>query len=197
MHDKYGVNNDPYCYPDSSVLINLLNITDQNILDEAEIEITAERYESYHSKVIDISGFTFNHLKLLHKHLFQDIYPWAGEIRTVDISKGNTRFCTSSRINAEAEKLFERIPNLVGLNSRELLIEDASDIFCELNVLHPFREGNGRVLRFFFEELFFMLGYETIWPDISQEEWLAANIAGVNLNLEPLKTIFNRAISRY
>lgn len=60
-----------------------------------------------------------------------------------------------------------------------------------MNILHPFREGNGRVLRFFFEELLFTLGYDVTWPNISQQDWIDANIAGVNLNLEFLKVIFS------
>jgi cell filamentation protein len=69
-----------------------------------------------------------------------------------------------------------------------------ADLFCELNLLHPFREGNGRVLRFFFEELLFTLGYDVTWPKISQKDWIDANIAGVNLNLDPLRVIFSQAI---
>ncbi|MFA0288635.1 cell filamentation protein Fic, partial [Vibrio sp. 10N.222.45.F7] len=61
--------------------------------------------------------------------------------------------------------------------------------------LHPFREGNGRTLRFFFEELVFVLGYTIEWPKITQQEWIDANIAGVSLDLEPLITIFRLALS--
>ena len=75
------------------------------------------------------------------------------------------------------------------------LIEKVADLFCELNLLHPFREGNGRVLRFFFEEMLYSIGYKVSWPPISQREWIDANIAGVNLNLDLLKRIFSQAIS--
>ena len=70
-----------------------------------------------------------------------------------------------------------------------------ADLFCELNLLHPFREGNGRVLRFFFEEMLYTLGYDVTWPKISQQDWIDANIAGVHLNLDLLKVIFSQAIS--
>jgi cell filamentation protein len=65
-----------------------------------------------------------------------------------------------------------------------------------MNNLHPFREGNGRVQRFFFDEPLFTLGYELRWPQISKETWIDANIAGYALNLEPLKAIFSQAIIR-
>lgn len=61
--------------------------------------------------------------------------------------------------------------------------------------MHPFREGNGRVQRFFFEEMLFTLGYDVTWPLISRQEWIEANIAGVNLDLTLLKNIFNQAIT--
>lgn len=195
MRDKYGVASDKYCYSDSDVLINLLNIRDPDILSEAEAEFTAERYRTYNPSQNTISDFTFEHLKHLHFHLFQDLYVWAGETRDVDISKGETRFCTWTRIEPEAQKLFNTIPDLAQCKNNNELIEKVADLFCELNLLHPFREGNGRVLRFFFEEMLYTLGYDITWPRISRQNWIDANVAGVNLNLEPLKIIFSRAIS--
>lgn len=195
MRDKYGVASDKYCYSDSDVLINLLNIRDPDILSEAEAEFTAERYRTYNPSQNTISDFTFEHLKQLHFHLFQDLYVWAGETRDVDISKGETRFCTWTRIEPEAQKLFNTIPDLAQCKNNNELIEKVADLFCELNLLHPFREGNGRVLRFFFEEMLYTLGYDITWPRISRQNWINANVAGVNLNLEPLKIIFSRAIS--
>jgi cell filamentation protein len=125
--------------------------------------------------------------------LFQDLFEWAGQIREVDISKGNTRFCNISRIEPEAEKLFGSIPEL-STQPPSNLIPALADLFCELNILHPFREGNGRTLRFFFEELVFLLGFDIHWPNITQQEWIDANISGVSLDLTPLIEIFESAI---
>ncbi len=195
MRDKYGVTQDKYCYTDSDVLVNLLNIRDANKLADAEAEFTAHRYITYESSIQTLSDFSLDHLNHLHHHLFQDLYEWAGTVRDVDISKEETRFCTWTRIEPEAKKLFLTIPELAHLESYDELIEKVSDLFCEMNILHPFREGNGRVLRFFFEELLFTLGYDVTWPKISQQDWIDANIAGVNLNLEFLIVIFSQAIS--
>ena len=153
MRDKYGVAQDKYCYPASDVLINLLDIRESDILDQAEAEFTAERFRTYDSPEQPLSKFSLEHLKHLHHHLFQDLYVWAGQIRDVDISKGNTRFCTWTRIEPEANKLFRTIPAISNCQNNDELIEKVADLFCELNLLHPFREGNGRVLRFFFEEM--------------------------------------------
>ncbi len=195
MRDKYGVTQDSYCYSNSDVLKNELNIVDYDSLEEAELAFTALRYNEYSSTVPSINTFNLTHLKTLHKQLFQDVYEWAGEIRTVDISKGSTRFCTCIRIDAEANKQFSRIPSLINIHSRETLITVIADIFCELNIVHPFREGNGRTQRFFFEELFFFLGMNIVWPDISKEEWVEANISRYNGDLEPLTHILNVSIS--
>ncbi|WP_440906580.1 Fic/DOC family protein (plasmid) [Catenovulum sp. SX2] len=192
MQDKYGVNQDSYCYSNSDVLINKLNIKTQNELSDAELEFTAFRYSEYSSTINSLSEFNFSHLKHLHWHLFQDVYQWAGEIRTVDISKGNTRFCNCLRIEAEANKQLVRIQTLEP--TKAYFLQEITDIFCELNVVHPFREGNGRTQRFFFEELFFYFGYNVAWPDISKEEWTEANIKGYLGDLRGLRDILSLAI---
>ncbi|MBC3766144.1 Fic/DOC family protein [Neptunicella marina] len=196
MHDKYGAEFDGYCYPDTTVLVNLLNIRNQEHLTQAETEFTIERYRSYSAPVLSAKSFTFQHFKQLHKHLFQDLYPWAGQIRTIDISKGHTRFCTCSRIEPEAKKLFSTTPDLFKISSRDRLIKAVADLYCEINLLHPFRDGNGRTQRFFFEELLFTLGYELVWPKISADDWMDANVAAVNLNLTLLENIFHTAIQQ-
>lgn len=142
------------------ILINVLNIQDIKVLEEAEIAFTTARYLSYQSELSLLSQFDFSHLKFLHFYLFQDLYTWAGKVRDIDISKGNTRFCTFSRIEPEAIKLFNTIPNLECHSNLTDLIKNLAHLFCELNLLHPFREGNGRTLRFFFEEMLFVLGDE-------------------------------------
>ena len=156
MRDKYGIGQDSYCYPGTDILINVLNIQDIELLEEAEIAFTTARFLSYQSELSLLSQFDFSHLKFLHFYLFQDLYAWAGKVRDIDISKGNTRFCTFSRIEPEAIKLFNTIPNLECHSNLADLIKDLAHLFCELNLLHPFRERNGRTLRFFFEEMLFV-----------------------------------------
>lgn len=197
MLDKYGVHHDSYCYPDSDVLINLLGIKDAQQLSEAETEFTTERYLTYESNCSSPTDFSIEHLQHLHHHLFQDLYEWAGKVREVDISKDDTRFCTCSRIAPDAQKVLAPIVQLTEIathSSRADFVRSIADLYCEMNILHPFREGNGRVQRFFFEELLFTLGYEVKWPDIPEKDWVDANVAGYNLDLAPLIAIFNEAI---
>ena len=141
MRDKYGVASDKYCYSGSDVLINLLNIRDPDILSEAEAEFTAERYRTYNPSQNTISDFTLYHLKHLHLHLFQDLYDWAGKTRDVDISKGETRFCTWTRIEPEAQKLFKTIPDLAQCKNYNELIEKVADLFVSLICFTRFEKG--------------------------------------------------------
>jgi cell filamentation protein len=196
MQSKYGAGQDRYCYPNSYVLINLLDIRDADELELVEAEFTLSRYLEFSSTTTSIEQFTFSHFKRLHHHLFQDIYDWAGTMRDIDISKGSTRFCTCSRIAPEAAKIFNQIRALADLKGEKQLICELAILFCDINMLHPFRDGNGRTQRFFFEELLFCLGYDIKWPIITKEEWIAANIAGINGQFNLIATIITRAISR-
>ena len=96
-----------YCYPNSYVLINKLNIRDNNLLSEAERKLTMLRISDLIDNPI-IGEFDLVHLKAIHKYMFQDIYSWAGEIRTVDISKENM-FCKVQYINDQATNIFENL----------------------------------------------------------------------------------------
>jgi len=84
MRDKYGVSQDPYCYPDSDVLKNLLNLRDADALAEAESQFVRLRYMEYVSNVHVLEDFSLEHFLRLHYVLFQDIYSWAGQLRDVD-----------------------------------------------------------------------------------------------------------------
>ncbi|TRX57149.1 putative adenosine monophosphate-protein transferase Fic [Thalassomonas sp. M1454] len=194
MVDKYGVNDDPYCYPGTDVLINLFGISSNDVLENVEAELTAIRLTQYHDTQRILN---FSTLKSLHFHLFQDLYDWAGQIRTVDISKGNTRFCNISRIEKETEKCFLILThnNYLLDSDKEVFIKVIADFFCEMNVVHPFREGNGRTLRLFCELVAKRAGFILSWKNVNSKQWLAANIAGYNGRLQPLINIFSDAIS--
>ncbi|GEA52338.1 hypothetical protein VIN01S_31420 [Vibrio inusitatus NBRC 102082] len=103
MRDKYGAKHDKYCYTGTDILINKLNIRDADELADAETALTTERYLEYCSEITQLNQLDFSHFKSLHHQLFQNIFESAGKIREVDISKGNTRFCTITRIEPEGK----------------------------------------------------------------------------------------------
>lgn len=196
MSDKYGTGQDgQYCYPDSDVLINKLGFTDGDALEASEIELTQARIDQYEPDFDDIS---FPALRAIHHYLFQDLYDWAGELRTVDISKGSTRFANINRIEPEADKLFRQLAQedyLAGL-PREQFVARLAHYYCELNVIHPFRDGNGRAQRLMFEVISINAGFELRWEPIRRAEWVEANIAVYNCRLEPLAGLLNRALTQ-
>ena len=193
--DKYGEKGDIlYCYPNSSILKNKLHIQDEKILEQAELELS--EYASLHIEYTE-PPYDLQYLKNIHYSLFSDLYEWAGELRQVDISKGDTRFCTFSRIEVEANKLFKQLQSqnyFQHLEQQQLIIQLA-DFYCELNVIHPFREGNGRTQRIFFEHLLAYCGYGVDWSQIeSQERWIQANIEGFHCRLDKLIKIFEDCV---
>lgn len=194
MPDKYGVGQDPYCYPNTSVLKNLLDLSSEEELEEAEIELTSYRLKTFHP---DFDHLTFDYLRKIHHYLFQDLYDWAGQIRTVDISKQQTYFCNVRFINASAKNCFDGLAkqNYLRNLTKDTFVVSLADFFCEMNVVHPFREGNGRALRLFCEVLALQAGYELSWKHISQDSWLKANIAGYQADLAPLTHLFKAATS--
>jgi cell filamentation protein len=233
MLDKYGTGQDPYCYTDSSVLINKLGISDETTLQAAESEIAraAARdipfdkppyefgyllpsrsknayFESYKisAKPREIKAcgilqsgrfMSEKGVKTIHFRLFSRIYEWAGRIRTIDLSKGNTRFCTVARIQPEADKIFQRLAaeNFFVGYSKDKLITKLAELYGDLNMIHPFREGNGRAQRLLFEHISFNCDYELDWGMTSKDEWTEANIRSVYCDFRPLENIFHRALS--
>lgn len=189
--DKYDVSNDHYCYKGTATLRNKLKIHELCDLEVAERDITAVTIDNIHFKP---PPYNLEYMKLLHHQLFSNLYDWAGELRNIDISKGGTHFCTSRRIVAESQKLFTSLQqeNWLDKLQKEEFCDKLAEYYCEINMIHPFREGNGRVQRLFFEHLSLAAGYDLSWENIQPDEWVQANIDGVDVNYEPMKQIFMR-----
>lgn len=167
---RYSVE-DAYCYPGTSVLRNKLELTKQDDLDQYEGEITALRLIELQENPI-LGKFDLEHLKQLHFHIFQDVYDWAGEVRTVDISRGISRFAHAQYIESAAKTLFANLEKenpLKGLSIDDFSLR-AAHYLSEINVLHPFREGNGRAQRAFITQLCRDAGYDLDYSDLEQDE---------------------------
>ena len=195
MSDKYGVGQDSYCYPGSTVLRNKLDIRDDSTLNDAEQQLSAVA-----AATIEFSPPPYNlaSLQKIHRTLFSDLYDWAGELRTVGISKQYTRFCQPDYMEKEAGKIFKGMASanwFEGMSRLDLIVAVA-DAYSDLNVVHPFREGNGRTQRILFEHLVMNAGFEISWWGVENDEWLYANIAAYNCVLEPLQQVFNRCIGQ-
>lgn len=138
----YAAESDPLCYPGTAVLRNLLGIEDPAELDEFELALFLTRAdEPFSAGVLD-----YAHYRALHRHLFQDVYAWAGEVRTIRIGKGGNWFCYPEYIDQEMRRIFNELAAkklLVDLPVAEFA-DGAAHVLAEINAVHPFREGNGR-----------------------------------------------------
>jgi len=194
MNDKFGDGADPYLYANSQVLKNKLGIRKAATLREAELALTPLR-----AATIELGPRECGlpHLCAIHQTLFQDLYTWAGELREMDIYKQDTRFCHFAYIEKEGNALMQALEDEDYLADlpRETLVERLAYYYCELNVLHPFREGNGRAQRIFFEQLVIHAGYVIDWSQIDHDTWVAANENAAFGDLTELTAIFNKVVS--
>lgn len=150
------------------VITNKIGITDSPTLAREEERISKKSAARLFEQNLlnKMSSGTWTTLQNIHKVLFQDIYDFAGELRTVNISKGNFRFVPVMYLS-EAVKTIESMPQ----NSFDEIVEK----YVEMNVAHPFREGNGRSMRLWLDHMLCVELQKTIdWSQIDMETYLSA-----------------------
>ncbi len=185
-----------YCYPE--VLVNKLDIKNARDLASFEADITLQRqYELEHEYTVQ-GRFSASHLKNIHKYIFQDIYPFAGRYRAEDLLKGDTFFCKSEYIHENLKRLLAQLKK--DDYSRNLGLHDCAArlayYMAELNMIHPFREGNGRAIREFIRQLGFHAGYIIDWSQTDAESLLQASIISVGGDLRPLTQCVIRTMTK-
>lgn len=178
---KYSSSPDSYVYPGTDVLINKEGLKDAAALEKAEANYFA--VGSYELTNSPIKGnYDFKHLQQIHARLFGDLYEWAGNPRTVDISKGTSRFAHHQFIESSANQLLRQLQKenyLKGLDADQIS-NRAAHYLGELNAIHPFREGNGRATRHFIGQLVKEAGYHIQWENITQKQMTNAAILSFN-----------------
>lgn len=184
------------CYPGTSVLVNKLGIQNQAQLDENETLIVGVK-----SLQFELAPFPepldFNYYKKLHRFLFDELYEWAGIVRSIDLSKQHTRFCPVSEIDSLAGRMFSRIEQmnfLCGL-PREDFIAELTDFYSSVNYLHPFREGNGRTQRLYFRQLAQRAGYKLDFAAVDSGRMMIATIHAASGIEETLRNVFDEIIT--
>lgn len=164
------------CYEGTTCLINKFNIRDEEKLEEIEAQITFAKSVMLEEQSIE-GDFSFDHFKRIHEFLFRDLYEWAGQVRTVDISKKRTKFLDAASINDIAEKCFAKVSKGFLDN---LTFDDFSNriaqLYNDINYIHPFREGNGRTQRIYFVQLIRHYGYDINFSDVDTDELMIATI---------------------
>ena len=150
------------------VLENKLNITDQVELNKAEEKVSKIKAKKLFDsgKIEKIKVGTFAGLKQIHKYLFEDIYDFAGKLRTVNIAKGNFRFAPVMYL-AQSLKQIDKMP--------QSNFDEIVEKYVEMNVAHPFREGNGRATRIWLDLIFKKELKKVVdWNKIDKADYLSA-----------------------
>lgn len=187
---------DEGCYPNTTVLINRLNLKSQEALDEAErISVTVRTAQALQQRYEE--PFTFSFYCGLHKRLFGDIYDWAGQLRTVDISKKGTNFYPASELQHMGEAKFQWLQSEHEFRNQsfEKFAYSIADFYHEINMLHPFREGNGRTQRLFFTLLIQRAGYHINFAACDMELLMLGTIHAAHGIMDYLNRFFLESIT--
>ncbi len=194
-YDVYTTVQSIYCYQGTNVLRNKLNIKNNDILKKAEEEITLIKQMELLKNPIK-GKFTKSHLFSIHRFIFEDIYRFAGKVRREQISKADTLFYPPDLINRELDKLFMKIKeqNILHEKNEERIFENLAYIMAELNIIHPFREGNGRTIREFIRAMAKKQGYDLNWGNAPKQELLEASIWSVD-NYKVLISVLKKCVS--
>jgi len=174
----YIVAFDPYCYVGTSVLKNKAGLRDENDLKNFETVMSFARAE----EPLPNGNFSVAHYCAIHHHLFQDVYSWAGEFRTVRIGKDVSVFCYPGHIAEQMQLLFVKLKeqNFLKDRTQSEFAKGAANFLAELNMIHPFREGNGRVQNTFLVLLAHHASHELDMQKLNPESLKGAMVQSFN-----------------
>lgn len=183
---------DPYLDLESGVLRNRLGITDPGTLSLAEADLAATALTAIAGHPIP-GSYDLAHLQAFHHAIFGDVYPWAGEVRTVALGKAGHLFCPPEAIEQRAREIFLALSvrdRLRGLE-REQFLDALTELLAALTHLHPFREGNGRTQRAFLAQLARTAGHRLSWAAMDGAENAAVSRAAHEGDLKPLRAMLD------
>ena len=170
------------------MLINKFDERDYDRLHQLEYAATLRRLAELQLR--PISGrFDLDHLQAIHRHVFQDVYAWAGELRQINLAKGGSVFTDGRQLEGEGARVFGALAaekHLRGLQ-KAAFVERLAVYYGAINTLHPFREGNGRATQTFLQQLARQAGYEIDHTKIDKAPWNAGEAATHGGNFEPMQ----------
>lgn len=187
---------DPYLDPDTGILLNLVGARTRDALSEAEATLTRARNYELISDPVEPTG-DLHQLQEIHRRLFQDVFAWAGQLRTVEIRKSEDYFMSPSRFSTAGAEVFVVLgaENLLANLSTDDFVERLAFHFNELNYFHAFREGNGRTQRFFWHQIAKQTGHPLDWRAVDSAANIHASRAAMERgNLQPLRELISSAL---
>ena len=185
---------DPYSYPNTNILKNKIGIKDKIKLDIIERNMTNKRLIELKTNPIN-GKYDLSHLQKIHKYIFQDIYDWAGKLRSVNIGKGQNFFCLVQHLDYAQNDIFNSLKKdnyLKGLDINDS-VNKLAYYLGEINMLHPFREGNGRTQRVFIEQLALKNSLYLDFP-ANKEEMIKASVHSSQINNDEFSKIISNNI---
>ena len=186
---------DPYVYPRTGTLRNNLELCDPGELSQAEADIVGLALRALADEPLP-GGYDLAHWQAIHRRVFGSLYPWAGELRTVQIAKPNAFYARPEHIAGYAEGIFAELVkerHLIGLD-REAFLERLTHYHAEMYSVHPFREGNTRSLRAFLGQLAAAAGHRVDWEHLDHKRSLAANVQSLNGKNEQLRDLLEKIV---
>jgi cell filamentation protein len=180
-----------YLDPDTGMLRTLSADPMRTPEELREFEDSRATVRAMELRLNPIRGdFDLEHLQAIHRHLFQDVYPWAGEVRTVGIQKGGQGFLPPEHVRIVVDGAARMMhedgmlrPGMDTARWSSLLAERLNDV----NEAHPFREGNGRAQRLYFDQVAEVGGKTIHWSVLTKEQNIAVSHAARTGNLAPLR----------
>jgi len=187
---------DPYVYPGTSVLRNHFGIRDAAELAQLEAAISAGRIAQLERESIP-GDYDTPHLQAVHRKIFGDLDPWAGELRTVKIAKGESMFALPQHVASYLAGVLSDLANEDRLRDleREEFVTRLAHYFAELNAVHPFREGNGRTQRAFLGQIATEAGHPIDWTGLDPDSNIQASRESHRGNNEQLKKLLDGLIA--
>jgi cell filamentation protein len=161
-----------------------LRIKDPEILEAFELEITTLRADER----LPNGRFGTAHYRAVHRHLFQDVYAWAGHYRSVRTAKGGYWFCFPEHISQQMDKLFAQLKadDFLASENFDDFVHGAARFLGELNAIHPFREGNGRAPLAFMHLLSAQAGHSLNLAQVDPQSFVRAMITSFSGDTAPL-----------
>lgn len=184
MSADYFADEDPYQAAGQTVLRNRPRLTDAKALEAFEALSITQRSE----EPLPNGPFDAGHFRAVHRHLFQDVYDWAGEPRTIRIFKDGSPFRYPESFDQELAKLFGWLADQDHLRGLDVdaFAKGAAYFLSELNAIHLFREGNGRAQTAFVAMLAAEAGHPMDFDRIDPAAWMQAMIVSFYNGSEPL-----------
>jgi cell filamentation protein len=187
---------DPYVYPGTNVLRNHFGIRDVAELAGLEAAISAGRIAQLERRFIP-GDYDTAHLQAVHRKIFGDLYPWAGELRTVKIAKGESMFALPQHVAPYLAGVLSDLVNeerLRGLE-RDDFVTRLAHYYAELNAVHPFREGNGRTQRAFLGHIAADAAHPIDWTGLDPGGNVQASRESHRGENEPLRKLLDGLIA--